>query len=97
MIIPWSDVFVTHRPVDTNVFFCICFEVHWRPTIGLPAPRYRSSANMISADPVEGFIFLVRMFRVVHEPMHVCLADPSRATLYRSEQTFFCGHFSAVR
>src|SRR5690606_34409759 len=68
--VPWREVIVANWPVDSNAFLRIRLEVPFVPSIAVPAPEQRTTTNMISAIPIESFLFHIRAFLLIRPHAH---------------------------
>src|SRR5215831_19224923 len=67
MVVPWSDVSVPYRPVDSDPFFSICLKVQIAPPETVPRPHKRLASGLITFHPVEWFDLVVRMVDITRE------------------------------
>ena len=67
--VPWRNVLVANGPVDREAIPGRAFEIVLAPALGLPGPKKRPAAHLVTANPVEGLFLNVRMLVVFDEEM----------------------------
>ena len=80
MSVPGREVVVSDRPVHGETITCRAFEVDVRPTVRVPRPRERSSADLVATYPVERLLLDVGVLIVRgKEVRSVRLVGPAAA------------------
>src|SRR5689334_10131799 len=67
--VPWRQVFVANRPVNTMPVFGIGFKINIAPPVTLTAPHQRTAANMVSTYPPEFLYLVVWVFDIVDKEL----------------------------
>jgi len=73
VIVPWRDVRVANRPIDTDALLRVGFKIEIAPAIRLAAPDDRTATDLPAADPHErlGFVGGIRVLLVIDEELAV--------------------------
>ena len=70
VVVPGRNVCVANRPIDSDAFANVRFEIQVAPSINLAAPHYRTPAHLAAANPSErlaGFSRVGMLFIVYEE------------------------------
>jgi len=67
VIIPWRNIFITHRPIDGDAILFIGFKIDVAQTVALASPHDGSATYVIASHPIKTLHFVVGMFGVVYE------------------------------
>jgi hypothetical protein len=89
VIIPRRDILIADRPVDGDAFLRVGFEIEIAEAIALTPPHQRAAADVITAEPIEGFLLDVRALGFVDPKVVVGLIEDIIATL--NGVRFLCG------